>query len=81
MELADVEKALEGLRLGLRRDGADLNVHSVGGDCVDLSLIFKDSTCQECIVGTDLLLAKIRLALGKALTQVPKVVLHDPRRS
>ena len=81
MEQNDVEKALEGLRVGLRKDGADLNVNSVAGDCIDLSLIFKESTCQDCIVGTDLLLAKIRLALSKALPQVPKIVLHDPRRS
>ena len=81
MNAESIDKALEGLRTGLRQDGADLMVDRVSSDCVELSLIFRNNTCLECIVGTEILLAKVRLVLSKALPQVPNVVLHDPRCS
>ena len=79
MDVEGLEKALEGLRVGLRSDGADLIVNSVSADCIDLSLIFTQKECPECIVSGEMLLAKVRLILGKVFPQLPKLVLHDPR--
>ncbi len=79
MDVQGVERALEGLRAGLRIDGADLIVNSVSTDCVDLSLVLKENACPECIVDSEMLLTKVRLILNKVLPQLPRVVLHDPR--
>ena len=79
MNLADAEGALEGLRRGLRSDGADLVVNSLSDDCIELSLIFESDACLECIVSSELLLAKIRIVLSKISPILPKIVLHDPR--
>ena len=79
MNFAEAAGALDGLRTSLKSDGADLAVKSVSNDSIELSLIFRDTTCKECIVGSDLLAAKVRIALGKVFPQVPKIVIHDPR--
>ena len=81
MDIMEIEKALEGLRTGLRKDGADLVVSHLSTGSIELSLILKNDTCLGCIVDTDLLLAMVRLALGKSFPQMTKVVLHDPRSS
>ena len=79
MDVEGVEKALAGLRVGLKSDGADLIVNSVSADCIELSLVFEGNECPECIVGAEMLLAKVRLLLGKVFPQLPRLVLHDPR--
>lgn len=81
MDVAEVERALQGLRVGLQSDGADLIVNSASADCIDLSLTFTAHECPECIVGTEMLLAKVRMVLGKVFPQLPRLVLHDPRNA
>lgn len=79
MDLVDVEKALEGLRTGLKQDGADLIVKNINNDCVELTLFMSDATCKECIVSKEILLAKIKIVLGKIFPKVPRIILNDPR--
>ncbi len=79
MNLGDIEKALEGLRKALRSDGADLIVNTASDECIELSLILQDDTCLECIVSSEMLLAKVRIVLSKIVPALPKIVLHDPR--
>ena len=81
MDLAEMEKALEGIRIGLKKDGADLVVNSINNDCIELSLIVQPGACLECIVSSDILLAKVRLVLSKIVQIVPRIMLHDPRNS
>ncbi len=81
MNIAEVEKGLEGLRKGLKADGADLLVQNLDEACIELSLVLGESACLECIVSTEILTAKVRTALGKILPQVPKILLHDPRKT
>lgn len=80
MGIEEVEKGLEGLRKGLRADGADLLVRNVSEECIELSLVLGENACLECIVSADILAAKVRMTLGKVLPQVPKILLHDPRK-
>ncbi len=79
MNIGDVEKALEGVRKGLRSDGADLVVNAASDECIELSLVVKEDTCLECIVSNDIMLTKVRMVLGKTIPGAPKIVLHDPR--
>jgi hypothetical protein len=74
-----INKALEGLRKGLRQDGADIKVERVSRDCVELSLIFRNHACLECIVESEVLLAKVRMVLGQAFPEISKILLRDPR--
>lgn len=79
MNRADVEEALKGLRTGLQQDGADINVQSVNKDRIELNLIFREETCLECIVNSEILAAQVKMALTKIFADVPKVILNDPR--
>ncbi len=79
MDLVSVEKALQGLRTGLKQDGADLLVKSINDDCIEVNLVMSDATCRECIVNKEILLAKIKIALGKISPKAPRIVLNDPR--
>ncbi len=79
MDAGEIEKALEGVRKGLRSDGADLVVKSLSNDCIELNLVLGDNACLECIVSNDILQAMVRRALGKVVATVPRIVLHDPR--
>ena len=78
MDLVNVEKALEGLRGALKKDGADLIVKSADEDRIELSLVLGEGACLDCIVGGEILTAKIKIALSKVFPQVPKIELHDP---
>ncbi len=79
MNLGDVEKALEGLRSCLKKDGADLVIQTVDGDRIELALVLGESSCLECIVGSEMIIAKARMALSKIAPNVPEILLHDPR--
>ena len=81
MDLGEVEKALEGVRKGLRSDGADLVVKSFSNDSIELNLVLLDNACLECIVSNDILMAMVRRALGKVVSTAPRIVLNDPRTS
>jgi hypothetical protein len=81
MDLLDVEKALENVRIGLKRDGADLVVNSSNDEGIELSLIIENSACLECIVSNEILIAKVQRSLSKVVSTVPRVVIHDPRNS
>lgn len=79
MNSGEVEKALDSLRKGLKKDGADLVVQNVDESCIELNLVLVESSCLECIVSAEILVAKARMALGKVFPKVPKIFLHDPR--
>ena len=81
MDIGDIDKALEGLRKGLRSDGSDLVVNNLSDDSIELSLILQEDACLECIVSNDILLVMVRRALSKVMPTVPRIVLHDPRNS
>lgn len=79
MNHADVEKSLEGLRTGLKQDGADIVVEAVDADRIELSLVFSANACMECIVNSEIMTALVKAALSKDFAKVPKIVLNDPR--
>jgi Fe-S cluster biogenesis protein NfuA len=79
--LADVEKALDGLRQGFQADGADLAVVSATESEVTIRLIGSDETCWDCIVPPDQLRTVVRSALRRNVGALETVDLIDPRES
>jgi len=80
VDMIVVEKGLEGLRKGLKADGADLLILKAKEECIELRLVIGGDACLECIVSADILTAKVKMALGRVLSHVPQIVLHDPRQ-
>ena len=79
--LADVEKALDGLRQGFQADGADLAVVSATESEVTIRLVGSDETCWDCIVPPDLLRTVIVSVLRRSVGALETVDLIDPREA
>jgi Fe-S cluster biogenesis protein NfuA len=79
--LADVEKALDGLRQGFQADGADLAVVSATESEVTIRLIGSDETCWDCIVPPDQLRTVIDSVLRRSVGALETVDLIDPREA
>ncbi len=79
--LADVEKALDGLRQGFQADGADLAVVSATESEVTIRLIGSDETCWDCIVPPDQLRTVIDSVLRRSVGALKTVDLIDPRKA
>lgn len=79
--LADVEKALDGLRQGFQADGADLAVVSATESGVTIRLIGSDETCWDCIVPPDQLRTVIVSVLRRSVGALETVDLIDPREA
>jgi Fe-S cluster biogenesis protein NfuA len=79
--LADVEKALDGLRQGFQADGADLAVVSATESAVTIRLIGSDETCWDCIVPPDQLRTVIVSVLRRSVGALETVDLIDPREA
>jgi Fe-S cluster biogenesis protein NfuA len=77
--LADVEKALDGLRQGFKADGADLAIVSATDSKVTIRLIGTDETCWDCIVAPDQLRAVVDSVLRRSVGTLGAVDLIDSR--
>jgi len=78
---SDVEKALDGLRLGFQADGADLEVVSATESEVTIRLVGNDDTCWDCIVTPDLLQSVIASLLHHSMSALETIDLIDPREA
>lgn len=74
-------KQLEGLRVGLQADGADIRIDTVEdqGSRIHMSLLLTESTCLDCIMPKSHLESVLRDNFRRKYSVVKEVVLDDPR--
>lgn len=75
----DVAGSLEGLRMGFRADGADLEVVSVDGGHASVRLIGTEETCWECIVPPQILRDVIAKTAMNSCPDLVALDVIDPR--
>ena len=63
----------------VRLDGAELQVRSSTGSCIELALDLSGSTCPECVLPKELLIELVATRLAEVDPDISEVRLHDPR--
>jgi hypothetical protein len=71
--------ALEEVQESLQADHADIEIIGVTGSTANVRLVFGPQTCQECIVGKEILQSIMLVSLQRTMPQITAVRLEDPR--
>lgn len=78
---AELNAALDDLRMGFNADGADLEVVEAGDTAVTVRLVITEETCLECIVPKPVLVQILQSSVRKKFPNIQTVELIDPRET